>query len=292
MQHRIALALHGGAGARRHRDYTHEIAHMRGLVEAARDRLMAGAAALEVAVETIQALEASGLYVAGRGASPNTLGRYELDASLMDGSTGEAGAVAALEGFESPISVAQAVMRVTPHVMLAGEGAARFARSQALAEIADPSAWFTRAGLDESNHPPGMALAHGTVGCVVRDAQGRLAAGTSTGGVFGKLAGRVGDTPIPGAGVWADSWAAVSCTGQGEYFIRTAAAAQVGMRIRFAGESLAAATQAALDEIAALGGEGGMIAVGADGEIVMPFVSEGMKRAALHTDGRIEAEAF
>ena len=292
MPHRIALALHGGAGARRHRDYAREIAHMRGLVEAARDLLLAGVAALDVVVETIRALEASGLYVAGRGASPNTLGRYELDASLMDGSTGEAGAVAALEGFASPISVAQAVMRATPHVMLAGEGAASFARAKGLAEIADPAAWFTRAGLDESNHPPGTALAHGTVGCVVRDAEGRLAAGTSTGGVFGKLAGRVGDAPIPGAGVWADRRAAVSCTGQGEYFIRTAAAAQVGMRMRFAGESLQTATRAALGEIAALGGEGGMIAVGADGEIAMPFVSEGMKRAALHPDGRIEAAAF
>ena len=176
--------------------------------------------------------------------------------------------------------------------MLAGQGAATFARSQGLAEIADPAAWFTRAGLDESNHPPGMALAHGTVGCVVRDAQGHLAAGTSTGGVFGKLAGRVGDTPIPGAGVWADHRAAVSCTGQGEYFIRTAAAVQVGLRMRLAGESLQAATQAALHEIKALGGEGGMIAVDADGEIAMPFVSEGMKRAALYPDGRIVAEAF
>ncbi len=292
MDHRIALALHGGAGARRHRDYAREIAHMRGLVEAARDRLAGGAPALEVVVETIRGLEASGLYVAGRGASPNAAGRYELDASLMDGQAGQAGAVAALEGFESPISVARAVMQATPHVMLAGTGAADFARSQGLAEIVDPSAWFTRAGRDESNHPPGGVLAHGTVGCVVRDAQGRLAAGTSTGGVFGKLAGRVGDTPIPGAGVWADQAVAVSCTGQGEYFIRIAAAAQVAMRLRFAGQGLQAATGAALAEIGALGGEGGMIAVDAGGQIAMPFISEGMKRAALHMDGRIEAEAF
>ncbi len=263
---------------------------MRGLVEAGRDRLAAGASALDVVVQTIAALEESGLYVAGRGASANAQGDYELDAGLMD-ETG-AGAVAALQGFCNPILVAQAVMRLTPHVMLAGEGAAAFARSHGLAEIADPTAWFTPAGVDESNHAPGAALGHGTVGCVVRDGAGRLAAGTSTGGVFGKLAGRVGDTPALGAGVWADATAAVSCTGQGEYFLRTAAAAQVAWRMREPGSTLADATARALGEVAALGGEGGLIAVAADGTVCTPFVSEGMKRAALHMDGRIEAEAF
>lgn len=287
----LSLVVHGGAGAKRGRDYSREIAHMRGVVEAGRDRLMAGALALDVAEEATAELEASGLYVAGRGASPNTAGRYELDACLMDGHTGRAGSVAALQGFESPVAVARAIMDWTPHVMLAGEGAARFAAAQKLAAIADDAAWFTHAGQDESNHPPGT-LAHGTIGCVVRDREGRLAAATSTGGVFGKLPGRVGDTPLIGAGGWADHGVAVSCTGQGEYFVRVAAAAQLAHRMKFGGQSLETAAAAVLAEIRALGGEGGLIAVDAEGNVAMPFVSAGMKRAALLPSGEIVSEAF
>ena len=132
----------------------------------------------------------------------------------------------------------------------------------------------------------------GTVGCVVRDAAGRLAAATSTGGVYGKLYGRVGDSPIPGAGVWADNHAAVSCTGTGEMFLRVAVAAQVAHRVAWAGESLPEAAAAALADMQSLGGEGGLIAVGAKGDPVLPFVSQGMKRAALMSDGSILAEAF
>jgi len=287
----LSLVVHGGAGAKKGRDYSREIAHMREVVEAGRDRLRAGAMALDVAEETVQALEVSGLYVAGRGASPNTIGQYELDACLMDGATGRAGSVAALQGFESPVAVARAIMDWTPHVMLAGEGAARFAATQDLARIADPAAWFTHAGQDESNHPPGT-LAHGTVGCVVRDMEGRLAASTSTGGVFGKLPGRIGDTPLIGAGGWADDTVAVSCTGQGEYFIRVAAAVQIAHRMKYARETLALAADAVLGQIRALGGEGGLIAVDAAGNVAMPFVSAGMKRAALLPDGNIVSEAF
>ena len=293
MSDRFALVLHGGAGARRSRDYAPEIAHMRGVVEAGRDRLAAGASALDVAVETVAALELSGLYVAGRGASPNLDGDYELDASLMDGATGLAGAVAALKGFQSPIVAARAVMERTPHVMLAGRGACEFSREQGLERIEDPAAWFTHAGADEDNHAPGTGrLAHGTVGCVVLDREGRLAGATSTGGVFDKLPGRVGDTPVVGAGTWADDRVAVSATGQGEFFMRVAAAVQVAHRLRWAGQDLGTATEAVIGEIGALGGDGGLIAVDCEGRIAAPYNSQGMKRAALHIDGRITAAAF
>jgi isoaspartyl peptidase/L-asparaginase-like protein (Ntn-hydrolase superfamily) len=285
-----ALILHGGAGARRERDYTREIAHMGEVVAAMKARLDAGASALDVAVEATVLLEDSGLYVAGRGASPNLAGAYELDASLMDGATRKAGAVAALQGFRNPVVAARAVMDRTPHVMLVGEGAALFALDQGLEPIADETAWFTRAGQGEDNHPPGT-LSHGTVGCCVLDREGRLAAATSTAGVFGKMPGRVGDTPIPGAGSWADGRVAASGTGQGEYFIRVAACAQVSWRVG-AGQGLAEAGRAVIDEIGGMGGDGGLIALDRDGNITAPFNSQGMKRAWLTTGGEIGVEVF
>jgi L-asparaginase/beta-aspartyl-peptidase (threonine type) len=286
---KFAFALHGGAGARSGRDYSVAEYHMRELTENARDRLAAGGRALDVVEYAVAEMESSGLYVAGRGSAPNSAGHVELDASIMDGPVSAAGAVASIRDIVNPVSVARRVMEATPHVMLAGAGALEFARSQGFEEVADPLKYYMLPiGVEEGETD---VKAHGTVGAVALDTNGELAAATSTGGTFGKLHGRVGDTPIIGAGTWADTEVAVSCTGIGEYFIRTGAALAVAYKVR-AGASLSRAIDEVLADIRYLGGDGGIIAVSSAGEIEMIYNTEGMKRASIDEGNHLFVATF
>lgn len=278
-----ALALHGGAGAIAERAYKQEEAHMAALLEEGAAMLTRGVSALDVVTAMAEALEASGLHVAGKGAAPNAAGVVELDASIMNGETRAAGAVAGLRGFISPVRAARAVMEHTPHVLLVGEGAAEFAAAQKLARVEDPS-YYTPA---ESGLPGA-----GTIGAVALDISGKLAAATSTGGLGGKMPGRVGDAPIIGAGCWADRRAAISCTGLGEYFMRVNAAADVSARIAYAHQSLEQAAAAVIEDVRNRGGYGGLIAVDAKGNVTAPFASQGMKRGLASSAGLREVKTF
>jgi L-asparaginase/beta-aspartyl-peptidase (threonine type) len=203
----FSFALHGGAGARTGRDYSIAEYHMRELAENARDRLSSGARALDVVEYAVAEMETSGLYVAGRGSAPNSAGYVELDASIMDGPVSAAGSVACIRDVVSPVSVARRVMEATRHVMLAGEGALSFAKAQGFEIVEEPRKYYTLPIGVRKNEIDKQR--HGTVGAVALDSNGELAAATSTGGTFGKLEGRVGDTPVIGAGTWADSNVAV-----------------------------------------------------------------------------------
>jgi L-asparaginase / beta-aspartyl-peptidase len=284
-----SLVLHGGAGPIRGRSYEAEEAHMAVVLRQGAAMLDEGACALDVVTAMVGELEACGMHIAGKGSSPNRNGDYELDAAIMDGTHRRAGGVAGLVGFVSPIAVARAVMETSPHVLLIGAGAAAFANEAGCERVSDPATYYTPA----IKRPVAEGeLAHGTVGAVARDIAGRLAAATSTGGLLNKTPGRVGDAPIIGAGTWADERVAVSCTGQGEYFMRAAVAADVSARVRYGKQTLANASAGAIADMETLGGDGGLIAVDAMGNVAVPYNSEGMKRGIATQAGRFEVTTF
>lgn len=286
----FALALHGGAGVSPGRDYSRVEAHLAELAGAGRARLANGMPALDCVEWAVGELEASGLYVAGRGASPNRAGEVEFDASIMDGARLRAGAVCAIRNVQSPIRAARAVMERTPHVLLAGTGATDFAREMNLPPIGNEPGWFCMpVGVEQADIDAETdLLSHGTVGAVALDTAGRLAAGTSTGGLFGKRPGRVGDTPLPGIGTWADGTVALSCTGIGEMFILCGGAGDVAARMRYGNATLADATQAMIAHVGRLGGDGGVIAIDREGNCSFAFNSGGMKRAFAGSRGATE----
>lgn len=254
-----------------------------------------GGSSLDAVAAAVVVLEDAPLFNAGRGASLNDAGEVELDASVMDGATGKAGAVACARRVRNPILAARAVMDGTRHVMLAGAAADQFARAAGL-PLAAPGYFLTperERDLERAqfSRPGNAASRHGTVGAVALDRFGNLAAATSTGGYTNKMAGRVGDSPLIGAGTYADATCAVSTTGVGEYFIRAAAAHDVAARMRYLGESLVQAARRALARVAALGGDGGLIAVDCTGRVAMPFLTEGMYRGVAR-GGRCEVVVY
>lgn len=300
----IAIAVHGGAGTidravlDEHRRQAIEAALARAL-EAGHAVLRAGGGSLDAVTAAVLVLEDAPYFNAGKGAVFNADGRVELDAAIMRGSDRDAGAVAALTRVRNPILAARAVMERSPHVFLIGTGAERFAREQGLVFVRPgyyrtPERWRQyrqareRARAARQAAVPAAAGDHyGTVGAVALDRHGEVASATSTGGMTLKRYGRVGDVPVIGAGTWAEPGCAVSATGWGEYFIRSNAAHEICARVRLGGQSLSSAAADVVErDIPGLGGDGGVIAVNAEGEIVMPFSSAGMYRGRIGRDGR------
>lgn len=295
-----AIAIHGGAGTLSLDDLSPAATrpYREGLERALAAGLVLlerGGAALDAVVAAVQVLEQDPLFNAGRGAVLAADGSVELDASIMDGRDLRAGAVAAVRHVRSPIDLARRVMEHSGHVMLVGVGAEEFALEQGLELV--PNGHFVterrRAELQRilaGQSLPGREDLMGTVGAVARDEQGNLAAATSTGGTAGKRWGRVGDSPLIGAGTYAANDAcAVSATGHGEYFIRAAVAHEIASLVRYRSlDVVAAADEVVMRQLVSLGGSGGVIAVGRDGRIAMPFNSPGMLRAAADSSGRHE----
>jgi beta-aspartyl-peptidase (threonine type) len=319
----VVLAIHGGAGVLSREIMTPEAAkEYHATLEQA---LRAGRAALEkndgtsldAVVAAIRVMEDSPLFNAGRGAAFTRDGRNELDAAIIDGRNRRAGAVAAVTTVKNPIEAARLVMEKSPHVLLVSAGADNFARQHG-AEIVDPSYFRTElrwkmlqeklrrektpSAPGQSSRPAAGAdaiaghaadMRFGTVGCVAVDRHRNLAAGTSTGGLTGKLAGRLGDSPLIGAGTFADNDScAVSATGDGEYFIRAAAAHDIAAMVEYKGLSVAEAGRAVIDKIKRAGGEGGVIVLDRKGNLGMSYSSEGMYRGYVTRKGEVQVKIY
>ncbi len=286
MSHKYVIALHGGAGVNPDRDYGEVEVHLGELVRICEAMLSSGEKAIDVVEQAVSEMEDSGLYVAGRGSAPNDQGKVECDAAIMDGARFRAGGICAAVDVAQPIKVARCVLEHTPYALLAGDGARAFAIEQEMKMVDDPASHFRLpVGVEESELLKlDEGLSHGTVGAVALDQSGALAAATSTGGLLGKRAGRVGDTPLTGIGNWADAEVAVSCTGIGEAFIYAGGARDIAARMSYGEQSLESAGAALLSSVAAHKGDGGLIAIDKNGRVIMPFNSPGMKRACAGFD--------
>jgi beta-aspartyl-peptidase (threonine type) len=292
----FALAVHGGAGTLRRDEaalYRAPSYHegLRRALRIGHDILAAGGNALDAVTQAVVALEDDPLFNAGRGSVFTAAGTQEMDASVMDGRDRRAGAVAGIFGPRNPILAARTVMDRSHHVLMIGEGALAFSREQRVV-FAEPAYFHTderwrelQGILEEGRAAPARP---GTVGAVARDSEGNLAAATSTGGMTGKAPGRVGDSPIIGAGTYADNaTCAVSATGHGEFFIRYGAAFEIAARLGHGGQSLQHAARAVVETLAKVGGRGGVVAVDRGGRLALPLNADGMYRGYVRADGAI-----
>lgn len=298
------LVIHGGAGVidRAHITPEREAAARAGLhaaLEAGAAVLRNGWPALDAVEAAIRVLEDDPCFNAGRGAALTHEGEVRLDASIMEGTSRQAGAVAGVSRTRHPVQLARAVMERSPHVFLAAPGADQFSIEQGL-EQADPN-WFVtperqdhlRELLSTDADQYDVEMKYGTVGAVACDRRGHVAAATSTGGVTGKRWDRIGDSPVVGAGTWADNRAgAVSCTGSGEQFLRAGTAHAIAARMLYAGETLEAAAAAVMEEVRALGGTGGVIVVTPGREGVWHFTTPGMYRGRVSSRDQAEVALY
>ncbi|RFS21073.1 isoaspartyl peptidase/L-asparaginase [Chitinophaga silvatica] len=309
------LVVHGGAGTILKKNMTpeKEAAYKAALTKALQTGykiLNSGGSSLDAVEATVRVLEDDSLFNAGKGAVFTHEGRNELDAAIMDGKTRSAGAVAGVTTVRNPISAARAVMEKSEHVMMVGPGADKFAKEAGL-EIVDPSYFRTESrwrDLQRILREDSIKAAHsnatvqpeklgiknrdykfGTVGAVALDKNGNLAAATSTGGMTDKKFGRIGDSPIIGAGTYANNnTVAVSCTGWGEFFIRNVVAYDLSAMMEYKGLSVQQAGKNVIKKVGDMGGDGGLIALDKKGNMAMPFNTEGMYRGAVTKDGKIE----